>query len=300
MIYVIGHLNPDSDAICTAMMTARWLTLRGQEAVAFRTGEANRETQFIFAQAGLPIPERLSVPLTDRDVWLVDFTEPAQGPDSLAQSNVVGIIDHHRLGGLITRLPPEVWVKPVGSSATLLWQLMTDAIRKQLSPAEATLLLGAVLSDTVTLRSPTTTPDDRLAVESLSQLAGLSLERFSRDLLYAKTSVEGMSASQLLQKDMKTFTVHGQRVCVAQLELYALEQVDAMMDDLREEMARYAAGADAALVVLMLTDINLGYSRLWFAGDAQPDVPHPCEVEGMVSRKKQMLPWLEHHLNPHR
>ncbi|WP_049008490.1 DHH family phosphoesterase, partial [Citrobacter koseri] len=142
MIYVIGHLNPDSDAICTAMMTARWLTLRGQEAVAFRTGEANRETQFIFAQAGLPIPERLSVPLTDRDVWLVDFTEPVQGPDSLAQSNVVGIIDHHRLGGLITRLPPEVWVKPVGSSATLLWQLMTDAIRKQLSPAEATLLLG--------------------------------------------------------------------------------------------------------------------------------------------------------------
>lgn len=162
------------------------------------------------------------------------------------------------------------------------------------------VITGRRPGDTVTLRSPTTTPDDRLAVESLSQLAGLSLERFSRDLLYAKTSVEGMSASQLLQKDMKTFTVHGQRVCVAQLELYALEQVDAMMDDLREEMARYAAGADAALVVLMLTDINLGYSRLWFAGDAQPDVPHPCEVEGMLSRKKQMLPWLEHHLNPHR
>ncbi|KAA0349022.1 inorganic pyrophosphatase, partial [Salmonella enterica subsp. enterica serovar Typhimurium] len=97
--------------------------------------------------------------LTDRDVWLVDFTEPAQGPASLAESNVVGIIDHHRLGGLVTRLPPEVWVKPVGSSATLLWQLMSEEERSQLSAAEAVLLLGAALSDTVTLRSPTTTSD---------------------------------------------------------------------------------------------------------------------------------------------
>ncbi|MBD5750629.1 DHH family phosphoesterase, partial [Citrobacter freundii] len=126
MIHVIGHLNPDSDAICTAAMTARWLSLRGQQATAWRLGEPNRETQFIFEHAGLTMPERLTFELTDRDVWLVDFTEPAQGPESLTESNVVGIIDHHRLGGLVTRLPPEVWVKPVGSSATLLWQLMTE------------------------------------------------------------------------------------------------------------------------------------------------------------------------------
>lgn len=166
MIDVIGHLNPDSDAICTAAMTARWLTLRGQQATAWRLGEPNRETQFIFEHAGLTMPERLTFELTDRDVWLVDFTEPARGPASLAESNVVGIIDHHRLGGLVTRLPPEVWVKPVGSSATLLWQLMTEEERSQLSAAEAVLLLGAALSDTVTLRSPTTTSDDRLAVEA--------------------------------------------------------------------------------------------------------------------------------------
>lgn len=97
--------------------------------------------------------------------WSISPSLP-EGPASLAESNVVGIIDHHRLGGLVTRLPPEVWVKPVGSSATLLWQLMTEEERSQLSAAEAVLLLGAVLSDTVTLRSPTTTSDDRLAVEA--------------------------------------------------------------------------------------------------------------------------------------
>ncbi|GAS73089.1 putative manganese-dependent inorganic pyrophosphatase [Salmonella enterica] len=298
MIHVVGHLNPDSDAICTAVMTARWLTLRGQQATAWRLGEANRETQFIFAQAGLTLPERLTFELTDRDVWLVDFTEPAQGPQSLADCNVVGIIDHHRLGGLVTRLPPEVWVKPVGSSATLLWQLMSEDERSQLSPAEAVLLLGAVLSDTVTLRSPTTTADDRLAVDALTQKAGVDLDAFSRDLLSAKTSVEGMSACELLQKDIKTFTIHGHQVCVAQLELYALQQVDTVLEELRQEMARYAQEKNAALVVLMLTDINLGDTSLWFAGSELSDIPQPCKVEGMLSRKKQMLPWLESHLKP--
>lgn len=298
MIHVIGHLNPDSDAICTAAMTARWLNLRGLDATAWRAGEPNRETQFIFEQAGLAMPERLTFPLTDLDVWLVDFTEPAQGPDSLTESNVVGIIDHHRLGGLVTRLPPEVWVKPVGSSATLLWQLMSEDVRSQLSPAEAVLLLGAALSDTVTLRSPTTTPDDRKAVEELTQFAGVNLDDFSRDLLSAKTSVEGMSARELLNKDIKTFTIHGHQVCVAQLELYSLNQVEAVLDDLRQEMTRYAQESQAALVVLMLTDINLGDTSLWFAGSELSDIPQPCKVEGMLSRKKQMLPWLESKLKP--
>lgn len=298
MIHVIGHLNPDSDAICTAEMTARWLNLRGLDATAWRAGEPNRETQFIFEQAGLAMPERLTFPLTDQDVWLVDFTEPAQGPDSLTESNVVGIIDHHRLGGLVTRLPPEVWVKPVGSSATLLWQLMSEDLRSQLSPAETVLLLGAALSDTVTLRSPTTTPDDRKAVEELTQFAGVNLDDFSRDLLSAKTSVEGMSARELLNKDIKTFTIHGHQVCVAQLELYSLNQVEAVLDDLRQEMTRYAQESQAGLVVLMLTDINLGDTSLWFAGSALTDIPQPCKVEGMLSRKKQMLPWLESKLKP--
>lgn len=133
MIHVFGHLNPDSDTVCTAYVAARWLTIKGQHAQAFRLGELNRETAFIFRHADLTPPPLLNDSLAGKDVWLVDFTEPAQGPASLNESNVVGIIDHHRLGGLITQLPPEVWIKPVGSSATLLWQLMTPAHRREIS-----------------------------------------------------------------------------------------------------------------------------------------------------------------------
>lgn len=296
MIHVVGHLNPDSDAICTAFMAARWLNMRGLQATAWRLGEPNRETRFLFERAGQDIPPLLEMPLTDLDAWLVDFTEPTQGPETLQESNIVGIIDHHRLGGLVTRLPPEVWIKPVGSSATLLWQLMSPENRAQVTPAQALLLLGATLSDTVTLRSPTTTADDRLAVEELTALAGIDLTAFSADLLSAKTSVEGLRASELLQKDIKRFTINGQLVSVAQIELYALSQVADMMGALREEMTDYAARSGADLVVLMLTDINVGNSQLWFAGPRQPELAQPVTVEGMLSRKKQMLPWLESHV----
>lgn len=296
MIHVIGHLNPDSDAICSAYMTACWLQMRGLPATAWRLGEPNRETRFIFEQAGLDMPPLLTLPLTGLDVWLVDFTEPSQGPEPLQSSNVVGIIDHHRLGGLMTRLPPEVWIKPVGSSATLLWQLMTPQHRVQVTSAQAQLLLGALLSDTVTLRSPTTTGDDRQAVAELTEQAGVTLSAFSEGLLSAKTSVEGLTASALLQKDIKRFTLHGLQVSVAQIELYSLDQVSGVLEALRGEMAEYATRSGADLVALMLTDINAGHSQLWFAGSHQPPLSQPVTVEGMLSRKKQMLPWLEKHL----
>lgn len=296
MIHVIGHLNPDSDAICSAYMTACWLQMRGLPATAWRLGEPNRETRFIFEQAGLDMPPLLTLPLTGLDVWLVDFTEPSQGPETLQSSNVVGIIDHHRLGGLMTRLPPEVWIKPVGSSATLLWQLMTPQHRVQVTSAQAQLLLGALLSDTVTLRSPTTTGDDRQAVAELTEQAGVTLSAFSEGLLSAKTSVEGLTASALLQKDIKRFTLHGLQISVAQIELYSLDQVSGVLEALRGEMAEYATRSGADLVALMLTDINAGHSQLWFAGSHQPALSQPVTVEGMLSRKKQMLPWLEKHL----
>ncbi|POP44652.1 inorganic pyrophosphatase [Superficieibacter electus] len=292
MIQVLGHLHPDSDAVCTAVVAAQWLTHSGRDARAWRTGELNKETQFIFQRANLTPPALLDMPLQDCDVWLVDFTEPAQGPQSLQESNIVGIIDHHRLGGLVTRLPPEVWIKPVGSSATVLWQLMQP---ETLCVAHAVLLLGAILSDTVALRSPTTTDDDRRAVDALAAIANIDLATFTHDLLAAKTDITGMSAHALLNKDIKAFTLAGHAVQIAQLELYSRAQVDAVLPELLEEMNAHAVRTGAELVVLMLSEISENGSVLYFSGSALADA-EPRHVPGMLSRKKQMLPWLEERL----
>lgn len=293
MINVIGHLHPDSDSVCSAYMTARWLTLQGKMAQAWCAGESNKETQYIFHRAGLSVPEILNVSLVDQDVWLVDFTEPAQGVESLSESNIVGITDHHRLGGLMTSLPLEVCVKPLGSTATVLWQLMTPAIRAQISAGEAILMLGAILSDTLALRSPTTTDEDCQAVDALFAIASIDRDVFIKELMMAKTSIEGMSARALLTKDVKSFDINGFKVCVDQLELFSLEQIGPVLADLRNEMDKYVEEQHADLIVLMLTDIDAERSQLYFAGPKQVITDESCIIDGMLSRKKQMVPWLE-------
>lgn len=297
MIHVFGHKNPDSDAICTAVVTAHWLTERGQTARAWRLGEASRETRFIFEAAGLTLPPLLTVSLRNEPVWLVDFTEPAQGPDDLLQSNIIGIIDHHRLGGLVTRLPPEVYIRPIGSSATLLWLLMSPESRRTLAPTLALLLLGALLSDTVNLRSPVTTEDDVRTATELGVLSGVNRRAFARELLIAKTDISGLSAQQLLDRDLKAFVIAGTDVRIAQIEVSSPDQVSALLDDLLTAMAWLADQSGAGLVVLMLTDIRAGFSTLYFAGRESVHAAS-CSIPGMLSRKKQLLPWLDARLNP--
>lgn len=293
MINVIGHLTPDSDSVCSAYVTAHWLNLQGKTTQAWCAGEPNHETRFIFETAGLSVPEVLTTSLAGKDVWLVDFTEPAQGVPSLPESNIIGIIDHHRLGGLMTALPLEVTVKPVGCSSTVLWQLMSADIRKQLTSAEAILMLGAILSDTLALRSPTTTDDDKKAVDDLFEIANIDRDAFIKDLMIAKTSIDGLSARELLTKDIKQFDINGRKVCVDQLELFSLSQIEPVLADLRKDMDAYVDEQGVDLVVLMLTDIDSERSQLYFAGAAKACEEETVIIDGMLSRKKQMLPWLQ-------
>ncbi|USQ47722.1 DHH family phosphoesterase [Serratia marcescens] len=170
-LYVFGHKNPDSDSICSALVVADWLNHLGKPAVAFRLGELTPETRYILATAGVQAPALLKGDLRDRKVWLVDFTDIEQGPASLPDSDVVGVIDHHRLGTLVTRNPPDVWVRAVGCCATVILQILTAEKPMPLNAAQATLLLGAILSDTVALSAPTTTEQDRLAVTRLRAIS---------------------------------------------------------------------------------------------------------------------------------
>lgn len=299
MINVFGHLNPDSDAVCTAAVTAGWLNRCGRPSRAWRAGEANPETRYIFEAAGLTLPPLLDIPLKGEQVWLVDFTEPVQGPADLLQSNIIGVIDHHRLGGLVTQLPPEVWIKPAGSSATVLWLLMNAEMRRAMPPTHAILLLGALLSDTVNLRSPTTTEDDIRTATELSVLSGIKRKTFVRDLLVAKTDITGQSAEQLLNKDLKAFLLAGTDVRIAQLEVNSPDQVTPVLDELQDAMAQMAVTTGAGFIVLMVTDIRECFSTLYFAGPESGNMTS-CSVPGMVSRKKQLLPWLEQFLSQSR
>ncbi|QIZ76497.1 manganese-dependent inorganic pyrophosphatase [Ferrimonas lipolytica] len=294
MIHVFGHLSPDSDSICSAVIAAHWLNHRGMDATAFRPGEASRETQFIFEAAGLELPPVLDKPLAGEKVYLVDFCEQEQGPSDLPQAHIVGLVDHHRMGTLQSHGPLEAWMMPLGSTASVLHELY-QIHGAQLTQPLAVLMLAALLSDTVGLKSPTTTARDVELVDLIAPIAQVDVEQFTADLLVAKTDLNGMNANELLDKDVKSFEFGGKTLTVGQLELADFAQTAAMEADLQAALEQRVAANGKDVAVLMLTNIRSEQTRLLVAGPAAQmliDANPELTFDNCLSRKKQMLPWL--------
>lgn len=190
----------------------------GKFATPFRLGEITPETAFILQQAGVEAPRLLSEDLSGTSVWLVDFTDAEQGPPSLALSNIVGIIDHHRLGTVMTQNPPDVWIRAVGCCATILWQILTFENQLSISSTQATLMLGAILSDTVVLSSPTTTVHDIAAVKALIAISNSTITPLLRGYLPLKP-ISRQSPHTLLMKDAKRYQINGLSVLLSQIEV---------------------------------------------------------------------------------
>ncbi|GAB4591422.1 DHHA2 domain-containing protein [Edwardsiella tarda] len=291
MIYVFGHKYPDSDAICSALVAAQWLTARGLPAHAWRLGEINHETAYILRQAECEPPPLLTESLQDKTTWLVDFSDAEQGPDTLGQSHLLGLIDHHRLGTLTSREPIDAWIRRVGSTATLLWQILTQEYAMVPDRSQSILLLGAILSDTIGLISPTTTEADRQAVAALRAACRPDYDTFLAGLLAAKTSLAGYTAQALLEKDLKRFVIGEYTLEIAQLEVASPQQVDAQLTPLLACMQQRCREQALDYVMLAVSDIRQRHTMLYRVardGHILPVQPLP----GMLSRKKEILPWV--------
>ncbi|HIF9085668.1 TPA: manganese-dependent inorganic pyrophosphatase [Photobacterium damselae] len=297
MIQVVGHKNPDSDSICSALVCTALLKARGLEATAIRQGELNRETQHILEIAGVAAPE-LRTSVAGEKVWLVDYSDLAQAPDDLAEAEVVGIVDHHRLGDVMTINPLEAWIWPVGCTCTVLFNLFKiegHEITREL----ALLMMSAILSDTVGFASPTCTQKDKDAVAELAAIAGIEdLDAFIKALLIAKTDIAGLTAAQLVEKDLKGYPFNGRNVVVGQIELATLEQVEEMIEELEADLQRRCDEEKLAMAALMLTDITTSTTRLLYKGEWNNILDQHANdgmlmMENTLSRKKQGWPWLQ-------
>lgn len=297
MIQVVGHKNPDSDSICSALVAAELLKARGLQAKAVRQGDINRETRFILERAGVEQPE-MCTGVAGQQVWLVDYSDLAQGPDDLAQAEILGIVDHHRLGDVTTAQPLEAWIWPVGCTNTILFNLFRME-QAEITRPLAILMMSAIISDTVGFASPTCTEKDKEAVYALAKLADIAdLDLFIKDLLIAKTDIEGLSAAELVEKDLKGYPLNGRDVVVGQIELATLEQVDGMLDALNADLQARCDNEGLALAALMLTDITTATTRLLYKGEWSAKLDAHADnsvlmMQNTLSRKKQGWPWLQ-------
>ncbi|PJG58924.1 DHH family phosphoesterase [Aeromonas cavernicola] len=289
MIHVFGHKHPDSDSICSALVIADWLNGQGSEATPWRLGELRTETQFILAQAGADEPALLTHALEGEQVWLVDFSDLEQGPADLSHAKVIGLVDHHRLGSLVTDEPLDAWIRAVGSSCTIAYELLSQ--QGPVTRRQARLMLGAIMSDTLCLTSPTTTAQDILTCERLAPLAEVSLAEFGQQVLMAKTDLGGLTPAMLLRQDEKAFQAEGLNFIISQIEVGSEQQVAELLPALLADMARRCEEERLDFFALMVTDLSAVASRLYFTPHEKLPV-EPCSLPGVVSRKKQGLPWV--------
>lgn len=300
-VLVVGHKSPDTDAIVSAIAVAHLKTAQGVPAIAVAQGAPNPETRYVLDTFKLPTPP-VQASVAGRQVFLVDHSDYPLAPDDLRKAEVVGLVDHHKLGGLATDKPIEAWVFPVGCSGTIVTRMYLAAgvpIPKEIAAG----MLAAILSDTVVFKSPTTTPEDRAAAARLARIAGIEdVQALGMKLFEVKSEVAGVPPMTLLKRDFKAFTMNGRKVAVAQLELMDLATVAPARAGLLEAMATLKAEAGYHSVLLMLTDILKEGTELLVLTDDPGLVKTALGVEpkagaawlpGVMSRKKQVIPPLE-------
>jgi manganese-dependent inorganic pyrophosphatase len=237
-----------------------------------------------------------------KKVILVDHNENSQSVEGLNSAVILEIIDHHRIADVQTDSPVFVRAEPVGCTATIVYKMYKEndvPITRRI----AGILLSAILSDTLMMRSPTATPEDRKAVDNLSIVAEVEINQYGREMFTAGTSLTGVTSAQILTNDLKIFTFGRYASSVSQFLTLDFESLQERNDELIKELENFRAEKKLDLAILMITDIVEGGSEIFVAASdpakrfvadtfGVPSVDKSIFLEGVVSRKKQMVPKL--------
>lgn len=302
-ISVVGHANPDTDSVTSAIAYATLLNAQGMEAKAcmqIAAADLNPESTTVLKRFGLAAPELID-DAAGKQVALVDFSDLAQGPANLASAELVAVVDHHKIGDVTTNTPILFRAEPVGCTGTVLNKMFKEA-GVAIPQDVAGGMLAAILSDTVNFKSPTCTEDDKLAVNDLKVIAGVTdTEELFMEMLKAKSAVDGVPAKDLLFRDYKDFDMKGNKVGVGQLELATLDQVANIREELVKAMEVVKADGRHT-VLLMLTDVVKEGTDLVVLSDDAALIEKAFDtklsgnsmwIPGMMSRKKQTVPNLQ-------
>jgi len=300
-VYVYGHKNPDSDSVCAAIALADLKSKIGVEAVPVVQGDLNPESNFILEKFGVSAPEIITSG-AGKQVILVDHSDLAQSLDDLKDAEILGIVDHHKLGDVTTTNPLECWIWPVGCTCTVL-KAMYDFFGVEIPKSIAGIMLCAILSDTVIFKSATCTDQDKEASDALAKIAGESdLAALGMEMFKVKSAVEGTPARELVLRDYKDFDMNGNKVGIGQLEVVDLAILDSVKPALADDIKALKTEGGRHSVFLLLTDIMKEGSEMLIASDDESVVqkafgtaPEGGKVwlDGVMSRKKQVVPNFE-------
>lgn len=305
-IVVVGHKNPDSDSIISAIAAQEFFSKAlGEDAQAFRAGEVNNETKFILEKFAVEIPVLISSNQEIESVALVDHNETSQVFDGLDFGKVAYIIDHHKVS-IVTEKPIFCRMAPLGSTSSIIAQLFFE---EGLKPTEKTakLLVAGILSDTLKLTSPTTTDEDKKLVEKLNDVAGLDIEEFAAEMFKAKSKLEGIATQDIITLDYKNFEMGKYKVGVGTWETTSPESVNEKKAEIIYALREKKEVDKLDYIFFMVVDILNQHCQLYIVGEEEKTLAEKVfgkqadndaiALPGVVSRKKQIIPQLTEELS---
>jgi manganese-dependent inorganic pyrophosphatase len=233
-----------------------------------------------------------------KKVILVDHNERSQSIDGLEDAEILEVIDHHRIADIQTGSPIYFRNQPVGSSSTIIASIFFE---NGICPSKkiAGILSGAIISDTLMFRSPTTTSTDREILKRLSEITGIDPEEFATKMFKAGTSLEGKTVSEIFNQDYKMFTLSNYKIGVSQVTTMDIDGFASMKSEMLDYMNKKVKDEGFNFILLLLTDILKGGSQIFAAGPNKEIVSKAFNVTlvedsayapGLLSRKKQVIP----------
>ena len=299
-VLVFGHKNPDTDTICSSIAMANLQAkIRGEEVISCRLGEINEETKYALNYFKVEAPKLIEKVDEGQEVILVDHNEFTQSVEGIENAKILAVVDHHRINNFQTSEPLFYYAQPVGCTSTVLFEIYKSN-NVEIEPKIAGLMLSAIISDTLLLKSPTTTDKDKKAVEELAKIANVDISKYGLEMLKAGTNLDKYTEEELINFDAKSMEKEGIKYIIAQVNTVSIPDVLKRKEKIEHEINKVIEAKGLSLFVFVITDIVNSNSTAVVLGERTDAISKTYEIKdnlaempGVVSRKKQVLPLVE-------
>lgn len=299
-ILVFGHKNPDTDAICSSLVMADLQTkIRGEEVISCRLGNLNEETKYALNYFKVEEPKLIEKVDEGQRVILVDHNEFTQSVEGIEKAKIEVVVDHHRINNFQTSEPLFYYAQPVGCTSTILFELYSSN-NIEIPAQMAGLMLSAIISDTLLLKSPTTTEKDKKALEALAKIADVDVNIYGLEMLKAGTNLDKYTEDELIRLDAKKIEKEDIKYVIAQVNTVSIPDILKRKEKIEQEINKEILAKGLSLFVFVITDIINSNSEAIVLGDRTDVIAKSYEIKdniavmpGVVSRKKQVLPLVE-------
>ena len=297
-ILIFGHKNPDTDSIVSSLVMADFEKKLGNEnVVPCRLGNINKETEYVLDYLKIEPPVLIEDLDDGAEVIIVDTANSNELIPNLSNVKIKRIVDHHQVL-LNTSYPLFYRSEPVGCTETIMYKLYKEN-NLEIDKKIATLMLSAIISDTLLFKSPTCTDDDINAAKELAKIANINYEEYGLDMLKAGTDLSSFSIEEILNLDAKAINLKDKKAVIAQVNTASIPDVMKMKNDLEEGINKIIEQNNLDLFMFLITDIINSNSQVIALGNSAHIVEKAYNVnlvdntvllEGVVSRKKQVVP----------